>query len=104
MTIPRLKLEFFIRIVELYPTWLESGLEIFNYTKRYVLLYRYQCHATNLINIEKLDRIMVDYMDLEITPKEHFLTHYNELIRFYGTFNHIQRPDSNQRMAKTKSS
>ncbi|KAJ6218662.1 hypothetical protein RDWZM_009819 [Blomia tropicalis] len=39
--------------------------------------------------IDKLDRIMAEYMEYQkkfgkITPKAHFLTHYNELIRFYG--------------------
>ena len=72
---------------------------------RAIISLSMSCNQLN--NIEKLDRIMVDYMevdymDLEITPKAHFLTHYNELIRFYGTFNHIQRSDSNQRMAKKK--
>ncbi|KAI2810575.1 hypothetical protein BLOT_001738 [Blomia tropicalis] len=74
------KLEFFIRIVELCPTWLESGSEIFKWyeAKRAIISVSMSSNPP----IDNLDRIMAAYM--EITLKAHFLTHHNELIRFYG--------------------
>ena len=56
------KLEFFIRIVELYPTWLESGSEIFKWYEamRTVISVSMSSNPP----IDKLDRIMAEYMEV----------------------------------------
>ncbi|KAI2801989.1 hypothetical protein BLOT_010180 [Blomia tropicalis] len=84
------KLEFVIRIIEIYPSWLESSLEIFKWYESIRTIISVSMSTNPMNNIEKLDNVLPNYMNYQktygkITPKAHFITHYNELIRFYGS-------------------
>ncbi|KAJ6219864.1 hypothetical protein RDWZM_005676 [Blomia tropicalis] len=85
------KLEFVIRMVELFPEWLFSKNDAFILYECIRVIIAVAMSSSPLLHIGDMQKVLPEFSRLMqkfrlSTPKAHMVTHYDQLLQYYGNF------------------